>query len=130
MKGYMAVLAVVLILAVALIAGATGFTIGKTQARRAIFREACERGPMMLPGGDMMPDMRKAERFHRFRDFAKNRPEDMKEMMAERKDQIRERLTDLKKRDPDKFREVMQRMDMLEDNISSLRRELEAEPVK
>ncbi|MFA5336357.1 MAG: hypothetical protein WC324_05500 [Candidatus Omnitrophota bacterium] len=133
-KGYIAVMAIVLILVVAIVSGSAGIAIGKFQARKEMFRQARShwemRGENMGPD-DMIPGMRRAERGHRFHEFSKERPpEDMKRMMDSRKKQVRERLMALKKEDPEKFGEVMKKIDALEQNLASLKKELASEPAK
>lgn len=129
-KGYIAVMAIILILVVAIVSGSAGIAIGKFQARKEMFRQAEMRGDKMGPD-EMIPGMRRAERGHRFHEFSKERPpEDMKRMMDRRKEQVRERLMALKKEDPVKFSEVMKKIDALEQNLVSLKKELAAEPAK
>ncbi|HRZ67776.1 MAG TPA: hypothetical protein P5521_06545 [Candidatus Omnitrophota bacterium] len=132
-KGYIAVMAVVLIFVVALVSVTAGITIGKYQARKEMFREAHKRWEMRgekMGAGDLVPGMRRAERGKRFHEFAEKNPEDMQKMMDARKEKVRERLIALKRDNPEKFNQVMQKMDMLERNLESLKRELAAEPVK
>ncbi|MFA6357013.1 MAG: hypothetical protein WCY23_07900 [Candidatus Omnitrophota bacterium] len=135
-KGYIAVMAIVLILVVAIVSGSAGIVIGKFQARKEMFRQARShwemRGEEMGPD-DMIPGMRRAERGHRFHEFAKEHkesPEEMKRMMDGRKEKIRERLIALKRDNPEKFSQVMQKIDALEQNLASLKKELAAEPAK
>ncbi len=132
-KGYIAVMAVALILVVALVSVTAGITIGKYQARREMFREAHKRWEMRgekMNAGDIVSGMRRAERGKRFHEFAEKNPEEMQKMMDARKEKVRERLIALKRDDPEKFKQVMKKMDMLERNLESLKRELAAEPVK
>ncbi|MFA5335054.1 MAG: hypothetical protein WC316_05330 [Candidatus Omnitrophota bacterium] len=135
-KGYIAVMAIVLILVVAIVSGSAGIAIGKFQARKEMFRQARShwemRGDKMGPD-DMVPGMRRAERGQRFDEFARDhreRPEHMKQVMDGRKEKVRERLLALKKEDPEKFGEVMKKIDALEKNLASLKKELAAEPAK
>jgi uncharacterized protein YneF (UPF0154 family) len=132
-KGYIAVMAVALILVVALVSGAAGLTIGKFQARKEMFKETRKHWRMRddkIHADGLIPGMRRAERGHRFHEFAQENPEEMKQMMDERKEQVRGRLLALKKEDPEKFKQVMQKIDMLERNLASLKKELAAEPAK
>ena len=132
-RGYIAIMAVVLILVVALVSVTAGITIGRYQARREMFREAhkrCEMRGEKMNAGDMASGMRRAERSKRFREFAEKNPEEMQKMMDSRREKVRERLIALKRNNPEKFKQVLQKMEMLERNLESLYRELAAEPVK
>jgi len=131
MKGYIAVLAVVLILAVAVISGLAGFAMGKVQARQALFREAHRQWPMRDAGPGSMRDddresMRKADKLMRFREFGREHPEQYRQTMERRKEQVRERLTKLKQENPGKFDEIMKRLDNLEGTLEELKKELSA----
>lgn len=141
MKGYIAILAVVLILVVALTSGLAGCAIGKVQARQALLKEAREHFAMRP--GDLRPEMgpdfdrerelefmRKAEKLQRFREFAKEHPEQFGLMMEKRKEEVRERLARLKEENPEKFNRIMQRLDSLEDTLADLKKDLGPPPVK
>jgi len=144
MKGYIAVLAVVLILVVALTSGLAGCAIGKVQARQALLKEAREHVAMRLGvlrpeagpdfdrerGPEFMEFMKNAEKLQRFREFAKDHPEQAEQMMEHRKGIIRERLTKLKQEDPEKFNQVMQKIDKLEESLADLKNNLGEPPAR
>ncbi len=131
MKGYIAVLAIALILAVGAICGLAGFAMGKVQARESLFREAHRQWPIRGAGPESMRDddrelMGKADRLMRFREFESKHPREYRQAMDRRRDQVRERLAKLKDEDPEKFNEIMKRLDNLDRTLEDMKKELEA----
>jgi mevalonate kinase len=131
MKGYIAVLAIALILAVGVICGLAGFAMGKVQAREELFKKAHRQWSMRGAGPESMKDddcklMSKADRLMRFREFERKHPKQYRQAMDSRRAQVRERLAKLKEEDPEKFDEIMKRLDNLDRTLEDMKKELEA----
>lgn len=121
MKGYQVALAVVLVLVVALSTGLAGYSIGRTQARE--FKSW--RAHMGLRGGDSPASLSRVERLEKFREMCRENPEQSHKMMRQRRAHLRQRLAQLKEKDPEKYRELIQKqINRLEVTLEKLREEL------
>ena len=105
MKASQIILAAALVLIIASSSAFTGYSIGKAQSREHIF-----------------------EKFHKLREHGKEHPEQfqkIQKMMEHRREQIRERLSQLKEKDPEKYKEIIQgQIDRMELTLSELKRDL------
>ena len=102
MKASQAVLAAVLVLVIAASSSFTGYSIGKAQSRGQGF-----------------------EKFQKLREYGREHPEQFKKMMGHRREQIRERLAQLKEKDPAKYKEMIQgQIERMESTLSELKKDL------
>ena len=102
MKASQVILAVLLVLIIAASSGFTGYSIGKSQSRGQGF-----------------------ERFQRLREYGREHPEQFKKLMEHRREQIRDRLAQLKEKDPQKYKEMIQaQIERMETTLSELTKDL------
>ena len=102
MKASQVILAAVLVLVIAISSGFTGYSIGKGQSRERMF-----------------------ERFHKLREYGREHPDQFKKIMDRRREAIRERLAQLKEKDPQQYREMVQgQIERMESTLVELKKDL------
>lgn len=123
MKGYKQLaIGGIVILAVVLISGTIGYTVGKGSAKGW---HPGKRQIAKMMRTDFPAGLSRAEKIEKLKKIYRKDPQEFRETLEHRGQMLRERLARLKEEDPAKYREVLQKqIERLETTLAKLKSEL------